>query len=151
MLLLARSVRSDSREKSGHNIAHGLLKMKWYLHARSVSVRSPWFYFFPFLNFRKIPSEVSVKVERCAIKFLEHVQVSVSLVFQRRGDLYLELIAPSGTKSPLTSHRRLDNVMRRKRLTNWNITTLFNWGENPEGQWKLRIENLNLKYETTGK
>ncbi|KAM7442208.1 positive regulation of smooth muscle cell-matrix adhesion [Porites harrisoni] len=40
--------------------------------------------------------------------------------------------------------------MRRKRLTNWNITTLFNWGENPEGQWKLRIENLNLKYKTTG-
>ena len=113
--------------------------------------KKPLILLFPFLNFRKIPSEVSVKVERCAIKFLEHVQVSVSLVFQRRGDLYLELIAPSGTKSPLTSHRRLDNVMRRKRLTNWNITTLFNWGENPEGQWKLRIENLNLKYNTTGK
>ena len=113
--------------------------------------KKPLILLFPFLNFRKIPSEVSVKVERCAIKFLEHVQVSVSLDFQRRGDLYLELIAPSGTTSSLTSHRRLDNVMERKSLTNWNITTLFNWGENPEGQWKLRIENLNPKYEATGK
>ena len=34
----------------------------------------------------------------------------VNLVFERRGDLYLELIAPSGTISPLTRQRRVDNI-----------------------------------------
>ena len=34
----------------------------------------------------------------------------VNLVFERRGDLYLELIAPSGTISPLTRQRRMDNI-----------------------------------------
>ena len=74
----------------------------------------------------------------------------VNLVFERRGDLYLELIAPSGTISPLTRQRRMDNIYGDKNLTNWYITTLFSWGESPEGQWKLRIENLDQNYKTTG-
>ena len=74
----------------------------------------------------------------------------VNLVFQRRGDLYLELIAPSGTISPLTRQRRMDNIYGYKNLTNWHITTLFSWGENPEGQWKLRIENVDKNYKTNG-
>ena len=74
----------------------------------------------------------------------------VDLDFNRRGDLYLELIAPSGTISPLTRHRRMDNIYGYRNLTNWHITTLFGWGESPEGQWKLRIENVDKKYKTTG-
>ena len=74
----------------------------------------------------------------------------VNLVFERRGDLYLELISPSGTISPLTHQRRMDNIYGYRNLTNWYITTLFSWGESPEGQWKLRIENLDQNYKTTG-
>ncbi|CAH3171086.1 unnamed protein product, partial [Porites lobata] len=99
---------------------------------------------------RVIPSEVTETVGNYTIKFLEHVQVRVNLVFERRGDLYLELIAPSGTISPLTRQRRVDNIYRDTNLTNWYITTLFSWGESPEGQWKLRIENLDQNYKTTG-
>lgn len=97
---------------------------------------------------RVIPSDVTETVGNCSIKFLEHVQVRVNLVFQRRGDLYLELIAPSGTISPLTRQRRMDNIYGYRNLTNWHITTLFSWGESPEGQWKLRIENLDQNYNT---
>ena len=74
----------------------------------------------------------------------------VNLVFERRGDLYLELIAPSGTISPLTRQRTMDNIFGDKNLTNWHITTLFSWGEDPKGQWKLRIENLDQNYNTAG-
>ena len=102
-------------------------------------------------NFRTIPSDVSVLFGECDIKFLEHVQVKVNLDFARRGDLYLELEAPSGTKSPLTRQRPHDNLTRFKNLTNWIITTLFNWGENPEGKWKLKIGNLDPRCHTTGK
>ena len=87
----------------------------------------------------------------CDIKFLEHVQVKVNLDFARRGDLYLELEAPSGTKSPLTNRRHIDNFTGFKNLTNWVIATLFHWGENPEGQWKLIIENLDKNHQTSGK
>ena len=99
---------------------------------------------------RVIPSEVTETVGNCRIKFLEHVQVRVNLVFERRGDLYLELIAPSGTISPLTRQRTMDNIFGDKNLTNWHITTLFSWGEDPKGQWKLRIENLDQNYNTSG-
>ncbi|CAH3023033.1 unnamed protein product [Porites evermanni] len=99
---------------------------------------------------RVIPSEVTETVGNCTIKFLEHVQVRVNLVFERRGDLYLELIARSGTISPLTRQRRVDNIYGDKNLTNWYITTLFSWGEDPKGQWKLRIENLDPNYTTAG-
>ncbi|XP_073250740.1 furin-like isoform X1 [Porites lutea] len=99
---------------------------------------------------RVIPSDVTATVGNCSIKFLEHVQVRVNLVFQRRGDLYLELIAPSGTISPLTRQRIMDNVYGYRNLTNWHITTLFSWGESPEGQWKLRIENVDKNYKTNG-
>ena len=77
--------------------------------------------------------------------------MKVNLDFARRGDLYLELEAPSGTKSPLTRQRRNDNLTGLKNLTNWIITTLFNWGENPEGMWKLNVGNLDPRYQTTGK
>ncbi|KAJ7358828.1 hypothetical protein OS493_020663 [Desmophyllum pertusum] len=99
---------------------------------------------------REIPSEFSVTFSSCEIKFLEHVQVMVNLDFNRRGDLYLEVEAPSGTKSPLTHQRRNDNFTPYKNLTNWVIATLFHWGENPDGQWKLRIENLDPNFQTNG-
>ena len=94
---------------------------------------------------------MSVTFVSCEIKFLEHVQVKVNLDFTRRGDLYLELEAPSGTKSPLTHRRHLDNLTEFKNLTNWVIATLFHWGENPEGQWTLKIGNLDTNHQTKGK
>lgn len=100
---------------------------------------------------RVIPSEVSITVDSCDIKYLEHVQVKLDLDFARRGDLGLELEAPSGTKSPLTRRRYMDNLTGYRNLTNWIITTVFNWGENPKGDWTLKIVNLDPKYQTTGK
>lgn len=102
-------------------------------------------------NFRAIPSEVTIKFGNCDIKYLEHVQVNVSLYFPRRGDLGLALEAPTGTTSPLTRYRMMDNVFGETTLTNWVITTLFHWGESPEGQWKLTITNLDSRYQTTGR
>lgn len=86
----------------------------------------------------------------CAIKFLEHVQVKVDLDFTRRGDLSLQLKAPSGTISPLTRKRLIDNLTGYKNLTNWVITTLFNWGESPKGKWELSVRDFDPKEPSTG-
>ncbi|XP_067041930.1 proprotein convertase subtilisin/kexin type 6-like isoform X2 [Acropora muricata] len=101
---------------------------------------------------RAIPSEVFLTVNNsyCDIKFLEHVQVKVDLDFSLRGYLYLELQAPSGTISPLTRKRNVDIVLRSRNLTNWKFTTLFNWGEDPSGQWKLKIGNLDPQEQHEG-
>lgn len=100
-----------------------------------------------------IPSEVFLTVDNasCDINFLEHVQVEVDLDFSRRGDLYLELKAPSDTTSPLTRRRQFDNIIPIKNLTKWNIMTLFNWGESPKGQWKFKIGNLDPSFQSNGK
>lgn len=77
--------------------------------------------------------------------------MKVNLDFERHGDLYLELESPTGTKSPLTHQRLIDNYSGYQNLTNWVIATLFYWGENPEGQWRLRVKNLDSDYDTNGK
>lgn len=99
-----------------------------------------------------IPSEVSLTIDStsCDINFLEHVQVEVDLDFSRRGDLYLELKAPSNTISLLTRRRQFDNIIPVKNLTNWRIITLFNWGEGPKGEWRLKLGNLDARFQNNG-
>ena len=75
----------------------------------------------------------------------------MDLVFHYRGDLSLKLKAPSGTLSPLTKYRQLDQFEARKNLTDWEITTLVHWGESPMGTWELEISDLDQrKYKSTG-
>ena len=50
--------------------------------------------------------EVSMDVNGCAgqvnnVLYMEHVQAKVTLSYSRRGDIKLNLISPSGTKSTL--------------------------------------------------
>ena len=86
----------------------------------------------------------------CSIKFLEHVQVKVNLDFARRGDLSLQLKAPSGTTSPLTRKRTFDNLLGHRNLTDWVMTTLFHWGESPAGEWELIVADFDKRYPSTG-
>lgn len=106
-----------------------------------------------FFHCRPIPDQnyvFSIMFGNCAIKFLEHVQVKVDLDFTRRGDLSLQLKAPSGTISPLTRKRFIDNLTGYRNLTDWVITTLFNWGESPIGKWELRVRDFDPKEPSTG-
>ncbi|PFX21740.1 Neuroendocrine convertase 1 [Stylophora pistillata] len=102
------------------------------------------------LQAKHIPDTVSITVRDCPIKFLEHVQIKVDLDFLYRGDLLLQLTAPSNTTSPLTRRRAFDHHVKFQNLTNWVITTLFQWGENPFGTWKLRMSGLDPNYRSTG-
>ena len=92
----------------------------------------------------------SITFGNCSIQFLEHVQVRVNLDFTHRGDLSLQLKAPSGTISPLTRKRFIDNLTGYKNLTDWVITTLFNWGESPVGTWELIVGDFDPTTLTRG-
>ena len=93
---------------------------------------------------------VSIEVKDSAIKFLEHVQIRVNLNFSRRGDLSLQLRAPSNTTSPMTRKRFIDNLTGFRNLTDWIITSLFHWGEDPNGKWELKIDDFDKRYPSSG-
>ncbi|XP_022809945.1 proprotein convertase subtilisin/kexin type 6-like [Stylophora pistillata] len=99
---------------------------------------------------KQIPGAVFIEVKNCAIKFLEHVQIKVNLDFPHRGDLALQLKAPSGTTSPLTRKRRMDNFTGYRNLTDWIIATLFHWRENPSGRWELKVDDFDPKIPSLG-
>lgn len=97
-----------------------------------------------------IPGKVSVAFKDCSIRFLEHVQIRVDLDFMHRGDLNLQLTAPSGTVSPMTGMRPMDSRLAFRNLTDWHITTVFHWGESPEGTWELSVEDFDKQTVTSG-
>ena len=86
----------------------------------------------------------------CAIKFLEHVQIRVNLNFSRRGDLSLQVRAPSDTTSPMTRKRYIDNFTGFRNLTDWIITSLFHWEEDPTVKWELNIDDFDKRYPSSG-
>ena len=50
-------------------------------------------------------------------------------------------VSPSGTWSRLLYPRVIDSITGFKNFTNWTVTSLHYWGENPVGEWKIKIKN----------
>lgn len=74
------------------------------------------------------------------IRYLEHVQLLISLDYTRRGDLVVYLTSPMGTKSCLLSPRKED--LSNEGFTKWPFMTTHSWGEDPRGTWTLEIKDL---------
>ncbi|KAF3833148.1 hypothetical protein F7725_026813 [Dissostichus mawsoni] len=68
---------------------------------------------------------------------LEHVVVKVLIVHPRRGDLEINLISPSGTRTQLLAKRLYDSS--NEGFRNWQFMTVHFWGERAEGTWTLEI------------
>lgn len=85
---------------------------------------------------------VTLESTGCASKpecvvYLEHVRVFISLDHSHRGALSITLTSPSGTKSEILKQRSQDYSI--KGFQNWPFMTVFAWGENPGGTWKLEV------------
>lgn len=71
---------------------------------------------------------------------VEHVQLQTTVISQRRADLDITLVSPSGTQSILAqSHDNSDE----QSISNWTFMTVRNWGEGSAGTWYLRITDRN--------
>jgi subtilisin-like proprotein convertase family protein len=91
---------------------------------------------------RTVSSSVIVKGSACSISTLEHVQVELSFSYSdRRGDISLVLVSPSGTISLLMTPRPDDSTLTKNMYTPetliWTFTSVQFWGENMSGTWKL--------------
>ena len=87
---------------------------------------------------------MSISATACAdnehhVRYLEHVQVVITLSVNRRGDLSIKLISPSGTPAILLPQRRED--YSSSGFTDWEFMSTHTWGEDPKGKWTLEIEN----------
>ncbi|XP_008300291.1 proprotein convertase subtilisin/kexin type 6 isoform X1 [Stegastes partitus] len=71
------------------------------------------------------------------VDYLEHVVVKVLIVHPRRGDLEINLISPSGTRSQLLAKRLFDSS--NEGFRNWEFMTVHFWGERAAGTWSLEI------------
>ena len=58
---------------------------------------------------------------------------------RNRGNLQIELLSPSGTKSILLPYRDYDVVPGM--YQNWPFMSVHFWGENPAGQWTLTVRH----------
>nr|P29145.1 RecName: Full=PC3-like endoprotease variant B; AltName: Full=SPC3; Flags: Precursor [Hydra vulgaris]AAA29215.1 Kex2-like endoprotease [Hydra vulgaris] len=86
--------------------------------------------------FINIPT-VACESSSAQIAKVEHVVLTVSFVHRRRGDVSIDLISPKDTKSQMLSPRKYDDS--DEGLDEWSFMTVYNWGENPKGIWRLKI------------
>ncbi|XP_033968232.1 furin (paired basic amino acid cleaving enzyme) a [Pseudochaenichthys georgianus] len=96
---------------------------------------------------RNIGSHLSINmsVEACMgtgshVTSLEHVQARLTLSYNRRGNLAIHLISPSGTRSTLLHPRPHD--YSSEGFNDWAFMTTHSWDEKPSGAWTLEIENV---------
>ncbi|XP_013878840.1 furin-like protease kpc-1 [Austrofundulus limnaeus] len=87
-------------------------------------------------------ARISIQSEGCRgksneVNALEHVQVTVSINAVCRGDLSISLESPGGTVSLLLDTR--PNDASAAGLKNWTLMTVHCWGEQPQGQWILKV------------
>ncbi|XP_077556588.1 furin-like protease 2 isoform X1 [Haemaphysalis longicornis] len=74
---------------------------------------------------------------RDSVRFLEHVQVVLSLQFLPRGNLRITLISPLGTHSHVLLPRSYD--AKEDTFNNWPFMSVHFWGEPAAGTWRLVI------------
>uniref|UniRef100_A0AAQ4P7B1 P/Homo B domain-containing protein n=1 Tax=Gasterosteus aculeatus aculeatus TaxID=481459 RepID=A0AAQ4P7B1_GASAC len=74
------------------------------------------------------------------VRSLEHVQARITLSHNQRGKLAIHLISPLGTCSTLLFPR--PNDFSFEGFNDWAFMTTHPWGEDPQGEWTLEIENV---------
>jgi len=99
------------------------------------------------------PLALEIESEGCAgskdeLRYLEHVQLMLSIEYSRRGDLVVTLTSPMGTRScllPVRSEDTSDEGFKK-----WAFMTTHMWGEDPRGKWTLEIKDGGESRSNTG-
>ncbi|XP_050442123.1 neuroendocrine convertase 1-like isoform X1 [Adelges cooleyi] len=83
----------------------------------------------------------STKSDGCNgnVKYLEHVQLSISIQYPIRGLIEVDLMSPNGTLCKMMESRPLD--VSNEGFIEWKIKSLQFWGENPLGEWTVFVKD----------
>ncbi|CAF4802964.1 unnamed protein product, partial [Rotaria socialis] len=99
------------------------------------------------------PLEIDFEVKGCegennVVRFLEHVQLYVTISYTRRGALKINITSPHGTQTTLLSER--DQDTSTDGFKNWSFMSVHNWGENPKGLWTIKIMDATGDMDNVG-
>ncbi|EEC07866.1 furin2, putative [Ixodes scapularis] len=81
--------------------------------------------------------------QRDSVRYIEHVQVVVSLQFLPRGSLRITLVSPSGTASHVLLPRSYD--VKEDAFNNWPFMSVHFWGEPAAGTWRLILGSEGIR------
>ncbi|XP_065213181.1 neuroendocrine convertase 1-like [Planococcus citri] len=81
------------------------------------------------------------------IKFLEFVEVTVSIQHPARGFLQIMLTSPGKTVTQLLPPRKQDRSDIE--IKNFSFLSVHNWGEQPEGEWLIELIDTSGRLEGT--
>ncbi|TFK42488.1 peptidase S8/S53 domain-containing protein [Crucibulum laeve] len=79
---------------------------------------------------------------------LEHINVKVWIHHTKRGDVEVEVISPNGIKSILGGKRESDSATTG--YPGWIFMSVKHWGEDPVGEWTIRVSDQNKPAENNG-
>ncbi|XP_060852558.1 neuroendocrine convertase 1-like isoform X1 [Rhopalosiphum padi] len=84
------------------------------------------------------------------VRYLEHVQLCVTIQYPKRGMVEIDLRSPKNTTCKMMEPRPLDESNRG--FFEWKIKSLQFWGEDPIGEWTVFVkdETSNLFTGLTG-
>ncbi|XP_028044481.1 neuroendocrine convertase 1-like isoform X3 [Rhopalosiphum maidis] len=84
------------------------------------------------------------------VRYLEHVQLCVTIQYPKRGMVEINLRSPKNTTCKMMEPRPLDESNRG--FFEWKIKSLQFWGEDPIGEWTVFVkdETSNLFTGLTG-
>ncbi|KAH7910749.1 peptidase S8/S53 domain-containing protein [Hygrophoropsis aurantiaca] len=77
---------------------------------------------------------------------LEHVTVRVWISHTKRGDVEVELRSPAGITSVLAAKR--DRDAAKTGYPGWRFMSVKHWGENPIGDWTIRVSDIGTEGHT---
>lgn len=90
----------------------------------------------------------SSMLQRANLAALEHVQITVNIKHQRRGEVKVALESPTGIISLLASPRQFDESSEG--MVDWTFMSVAHWGETGIGSWKLTVSDVgNGKFNGT--
>ncbi|KAJ3640863.1 hypothetical protein Zmor_027398 [Zophobas morio] len=73
------------------------------------------------------------------VKFLEHVELTLTIEYPIRGVLEVYLTSPSGTRVQMLAPRKLDNS--KSGFNGWTFMSVMTWGEVAEGLWTISVSD----------
>ncbi len=79
---------------------------------------------------------------------VEHITLTMNIAHQRRGDLVVDLISPSGMVSHLSTARRDDEAAVG--YTDWTFMSVAHWGESGIGTWTVIVKDVKAGNQKTG-
>lgn len=90
-------------------------------------------------------NQAFIRADACAdtpdeVRFIEQVEVIVSLRTPTRGEIELELTSPMGTRQLILPKRPRDRSHHG--FKRWRFNTVQLWGESPVGLWTLEVTNF---------